>query len=67
MQNFIKVSFIRVRCTLMKNMALKLVNFYKDNMPEGERAMLKHFSVKSSLGVIYFHAFGNDSYETYTR
>lgn len=55
----------------MKNMAIRVVNFYKENMPEGERAMLKpgqHFFEKmSKFGVLYFHKFGKDSCETYIQ
>ena len=62
---------MRVRCTLMKNMTLKLVNFYKENTPEGDGTTLNpgpHFFVNiSKFAVLYFHKFGKNSYETYTQ
>ena len=71
MQNLIKVSFMRVRCKLMKNMTLKLVNFYKENTPEGDGTTLNpglYFFVNiSKFAVLYFHEFGENSFETYTQ
>ena len=68
---FSKSKFHKGPLHIHENMALSLVRFYKENMPEGEGATLNpgpHFFVNiSEFGVLYFHEFDKDSYETYTQ